>query len=60
MSKDEIEAFGRLNKAAFGTLHGIGVPFAQRILDIVDYRVKAENCDPGLLVTIHKKNNGNS
>lgn len=60
MSKDEIEAFGRLNKAAFGTLHGIGISFAQRILDIVDYRVKAENCDPGLLVTIHKKNNGNS
>ncbi len=60
MSKDEIEAFGRINNAALGTLHGLGIPFAQRILDIVDYGVKVENCDPGLLVTIHNKNNGNS
>lgn len=55
MSESEIGLFGQLNNNTLGTLHGIGIPFAIRILDSIGYCASAENANPGLKVTMCEK-----
>ena len=52
LTKEQLESFGRLNGNTLGTLHGIGIPFALRILESIGYGVRAESCSPGLLIVI--------
>ena len=54
LTKEQLESFGRLNGNTLGTLHGIGIPFALRILESIGFGVNAKNCNPGLLVGIDK------
>lgn len=48
-----LRSFGSLKHNSVGTLHGIGVPFASRLLSSVGYSINAQNTYPGFLVRIH-------
>lgn len=52
LPNDAIENFASVKNHSVGTLHGIGVPFASRLLQSIGYQVKAENTYPGLRITI--------
>ena len=52
LTQEQLESFGRLKGNTLGTLHGIGIPFALRILESIGYSVRAESCSPGLLIVI--------
>ena len=58
LNEDELDRFGNIDGLTLGTLHGIGIPFALRILKTIGYGAKAENCNPGLKVTVSKISNG--
>jgi len=51
---DLLSEFAAIKGHSVGTLHGIGVPFAVRILDSIQYRVEAVNTYPGLQVRISR------
>lgn len=55
LPNDAIENFASIKNHSVGTLHGIGVPFASRLLESIDYVVKAENTFPGLRITMFPK-----
>lgn len=52
LSEEQIHQFGNLKASTLGSLHGIGIPFALRLLDAVGIGVRAENKKPGLEVSI--------
>lgn len=50
-----VENFASVKNHSVGTLHGIGVPFASRLLESIGYVIIAENTFPGLRITMLPK-----
>ena len=57
LNQDQLDRFGNVDGNTLGTLHGIGIPFALRILKTIGYVAKAENCNPGFKITVFKISN---
>jgi K+-sensing histidine kinase KdpD len=51
---EKLARFGDLQEHSVGTLHGMGIPFAARILDSIGYKIHASNENPGLQVILAK------
>lgn len=54
LSEEQLQSFGRLKGNTLGTLHGLGIPFALRVLESIGYGVKATNTYLGLQIELGK------
>jgi|GEM_PF-3522018 len=54
LSDEQLKSFGEVNENSSSTLHGIGIPFALKLLNSINYQVTPQNLKDGLMITIHK------
>jgi signal transduction histidine kinase len=52
LTDDQLENFGTISRGSKTSLHGIGIPFALRILDSIGYTAIPKNLGNGLEITI--------
>ena len=55
LSEEAISDFASVKSHSVGSLHGIGIPFAARLLDSIGMSIYAANTNPGLRITISHK-----
>ena len=52
LPNEQLENFASVKAHSVGTLHGIGIPFAARLMDSIGMSINAANTNPGLRITI--------
>ena len=54
LTNDQLNSFGEVNENSSTSLHGIGIPFALKLLNSINYQVAPQNLKDGLMITIQK------
>ena len=54
LTNDQLNSFGEVSENSSTSLHGIGIPFALKLLNSINYQVAPQNLKDGLMITIQK------